>query len=172
MVDRLLGGLTEADLANEEKVRIVVAQKAFMADRNRLLLVRKSPSDPYNPGLWEVPGGRMRGADEGLDEHIVREVREEAGIEIEPGPPFHMWDWAMPADDGGCVRVIAVARQCRALSHEVTTSGQISGDHIDEVRWVRLDAVARYPLIPGIDGAVERFLRLRGAHPSEAVCRR
>lgn len=171
MVDRLLGGLTEADLKDEEKVHVVVAQKAFLVDQNRLLLVRKSEDDPYNAGLWEVPGGRMRDAVEGLDDQIVREVREEAGIDIDPGPPFHMWDWAMPADGGGFVRVIAMARHCWPRSSKVTTAGQVAGDHIDDVRWVELDEVAHYRLVPGVDRAIERFVQLRATYSSEALGR-
>ena len=33
------------------------AQKAFIVDNGKLLLVKKSKDDPYHPGEWEVPGG-------------------------------------------------------------------------------------------------------------------
>jgi len=73
-------------------VRLEFAQKAFIVHDDRLLLVRKSASDPLHPGRWEVPGGRLEVAgDLDLDDHIRREVWEEVGLEIEPGPPFHLW---------------------------------------------------------------------------------
>jgi len=56
-------------------VRLEFAQKAFIVHDDRLLLVRKSESDPLNPGRWEVPGGRLEVAgDLDLDDHIRREV--------------------------------------------------------------------------------------------------
>ncbi|MGW0479888.1 NUDIX domain-containing protein [Nonomuraea sp. NPDC003214] len=159
MAKQLLGGLTEADRAGRQHVHVTFVQKAFLADDGRLLLVRKSAADPYHPGLWEVPGGRMQPA-EGLDEHIVREVREESGIDIEPGPPFHMWDWLMRGDGRSRVRAIAVGRICRPLSRRLSRAHQVPGDHISDVRWVALDELADYPLIPGMDQAVEHFVRL------------
>src|SRR5437762_8381547 len=52
------------------------AQKAFIWNHGRLLLVRKSDEDPNQPGRWEVPGGRMEFGEE-VDEHLIREVNEE-----------------------------------------------------------------------------------------------
>ncbi|GGO66908.1 NUDIX domain-containing protein [Nonomuraea cavernae] len=159
MADRRSNGLAEADPPTCGQLRVTFVQKAFMVAEGRLLLVRKSAADPYHPGLWEVPGGRMQPA-EGLDEHIVREVREESGIDIEPGPPFHIWDWEMRGDDHSRVRAIAVGRICRPLSRRLSTARQVPGDHISAVRWVPHDEIADHPLIPGMDLAVEQFLLL------------
>lgn len=159
MAKQLLSGLTGADRASRQHVHVTFVQKAFTTDDGRLLLVCKSADDPYHPGLWEVPGGRMQPA-EGLDEHIVREVREESGIDIEPGPPFHMWDWLMRDGGRSPVRAIAVGRICKPLSRRLSRAHQVPGDHISEVRWVALDELPGYRLIPGMDLAVEHFVRL------------
>jgi 8-oxo-dGTP pyrophosphatase MutT (NUDIX family) len=168
MVDRLLGSLAEADPASCRHVRVAFVQKGFIVDRGRLLLVRKSATDPYHPGMWEVPGGRMQPA-EGLDEHIVREVLEESGIEIQPGPPFHIWDGEMLDDDRSRVRAIAVGRICRPLSLHLSTASQVSGDHISTARWVPLDEIAEYALIPGMDLAVHHFIALHKGHLTEPL---
>ncbi|MGW0808006.1 NUDIX domain-containing protein [Nonomuraea sp. NPDC002799] len=168
MVDRLLDGLTETDPASCRHVRVTFVQKAFIIHRDRLLLVRKSAADPYHPGRWEVPGGRMQPS-EGLDEHIIREVREESGIEIQPGPPFHMWDWEMVSDDRSPVRAIAVGRICRALSLRLSTSHQVSGDHISAAQWVALAEISEYALIPGMDHAVARFIDLHEDRLTESL---
>jgi ADP-ribose pyrophosphatase YjhB (NUDIX family) len=49
------------------------AQKAVIVDNNRILLLRKSCNDPYYPGWWDLPGGRMEDS-ESLDAHLIREV--------------------------------------------------------------------------------------------------
>ncbi|MEW2359677.1 NUDIX domain-containing protein, partial [Spirillospora sp. NPDC029432] len=152
--------------------RLEFAQKAFIADRGRLLLVRKSPSDPHHPGRWEVPGGRLEVAgDVDLDDHIRREVWEEVGLEIEPGPPFHLWEWFMPdrrdrrsrrGDRARAVRVVAAARLCRPVTREITLENQTPGDHLVDPTWVPLAELAGYDLIPSLRPVMRAFLLM---HP-------
>ncbi len=52
-------------------------------DAGRLLLIRRG-HDPGR-GLWSVPGGRIE-AGETDQEAVVREVREETGLVVVPGP--------------------------------------------------------------------------------------
>lgn len=63
------------------------AQKAFIVNEGKLLLVKKSADDPFHPNEWEVPGGRMEFGEK-LDEHIKREVKEEGGIGYCSGRAF------------------------------------------------------------------------------------
>jgi 8-oxo-dGTP diphosphatase len=143
------------------KTRLEFAQKAFIVSDGSLLLVRKSEDDPHHPGLWEVPGGRLRvSADLDLEHHIRREVWEEVGIKIDPGSPFHLWDWHLPLGDGGQVRIVAVARCCRPASLEVTTDNQTWDDHLADAAWVGFDAVLDYPLIPALVPVMKHFLTI------------
>jgi 8-oxo-dGTP diphosphatase len=50
----------------------------------RLLLIQRG-HDPHR-GLWSLPGGRIE-AGESPEEAVVREVREETGLEVVPGRP-------------------------------------------------------------------------------------
>ena len=145
------------------------AQKAFITSHGRLLLVRKSGSDPHHRGRWEVPGGRLKvRGDLDLDHHIRREVREEVGLKIEPGPPFHLWEWSMPASEAGgqrAGRVVAVARTCTPVTLDVTTGDQMPDDHLSEVAWVPIDDLSGYELIPALRPVLQGFLRLARNHP-------
>lgn len=145
------------------ETRLEFAQKAFISSQGSLLLVRKSDDDPYHPGRWEVPGGRLRTSeDDDLEQHIKREVHEEVGIDIVPGPPFYLWDWILPGEDGAPqVRVVAVARRCAPVSLAVTTAHQAPGDHLSDAAWVRFDALLDHELIPGLKPVVEQFLKTR-----------
>lgn len=139
--------------------RLEFAQKAFIVDQGRVLLVRKADSDPHYPGFWEVPGGRLKVSHDGdLDEHIRREVKEETGLEIEPGPPFHLWEWWMPDEVGDDVRVVAVARTCHAVGGTaVTTAHQEPSDHLAGATWVPMKDLGSYELIPSLKPVVEHF---------------
>ncbi len=140
--------------------RLEFAQKAFIMDEDRVLLVRKSASDPHHPGCWEVPGGRLKVAqDDDLDEHIRREVYEEVGLRVEPGPPFHLWDWWMPdGAPGEDVRVVAVARACRPVGGlSVTDEHRVPDDHLGESAWVPVRDLGDYDVIPSLKPVLEHF---------------
>lgn len=51
-------------------------------DAGRLLLIRRGHAP--SAGLWSVPGGHVEPG-ESLSEAVVREVREETGLDVHPG---------------------------------------------------------------------------------------
>ncbi|MGH7950895.1 MAG: 8-oxo-dGTP diphosphatase MutT [Limisphaerales bacterium] len=51
------------------------------------LLITQRHADAHLGGLWEFPGGK-RESDETFEECLVREIREELGIEISVGELF------------------------------------------------------------------------------------
>ncbi len=46
----------------------------------RILITRRSPHSPYG-GMWEFPGGKLE-ADELATTALVREIKEEVGIDV------------------------------------------------------------------------------------------
>ncbi|MET7646621.1 (deoxy)nucleoside triphosphate pyrophosphohydrolase [Streptomyces sp. NPDC005426] len=60
--------------------RVVVAGAVY--DRGRLLAARRS-APPELAGRWELPGGKVEPGESG-EQALVRELREELGIETEP----------------------------------------------------------------------------------------
>ena len=59
-----------------------IVTKAVILNRSlkKILLIRRSPDDF---GGWEGPGGSVEEG-ETLEEAVVREVREETGLDVEP----------------------------------------------------------------------------------------
>ena len=59
-----------------------------------VLLVRRNPEQRFMGGAWVFPGGALHGADETPLEAALRELEEEAGIELDGGgyvEPFSRW---------------------------------------------------------------------------------
>lgn len=134
------------------------AQKAFIVDGGYLLSIRKGMDDPFNPGKWEVPGGRMKG-DEAPDEHIKREVMEEVGVEIIPGMPFYVWSWENKKNDI-LYKTVALARICKALEVEVKSDNQMEDDYIAMIKWIPLSSLREYSWIGNMMPVIDMFERV------------
>ncbi|NBM15873.1 (deoxy)nucleoside triphosphate pyrophosphohydrolase [Streptomyces sp. GC420] len=66
---------------SETAVRVVVGGALFDAG-GRLLAARRS-APPELAGRWELPGGKLEPG-ESAEQALVRELREELGVEAEP----------------------------------------------------------------------------------------
>ena len=64
--------------------RIVPCVGAVIRDASGRLLLIQRGHDPHR-GAWSLPGGRIEDG-ESAGEAVVREVREETGLAVRPGP--------------------------------------------------------------------------------------
>ena len=77
--------------------RPVVGVGAVIVDRERVVLVKRA-HEPLK-GEWSLPGGAVE-VGETLAGAIVREVREETGLEIKVGPIVEVLDRVHRGTDG------------------------------------------------------------------------
>ncbi|GGU72772.1 DNA mismatch repair protein MutT [Streptomyces litmocidini] len=109
---------------------VVVVVAGALYDRGRLLAARRSAPVEL-AGRWELPGGKLEPG-ETPEEALVRELREELGVEVEPGERLP-GEW--PLKPGYVLKVWTA----RLLSGEPRPLE----DH-DELRWLargELDSV-------------------------------
>jgi ADP-ribose pyrophosphatase len=64
-----------------KKFYVVLAVGAFIIKNNKLLIVKKSPYENIDAGLWTIPGGKIE-KDEPIIDGLKREVKEEVNLEI------------------------------------------------------------------------------------------
>lgn len=79
------GRFSESRLPTSESRAIDVVAAVIRDTRGRILLARRTEGRDL-AGLWEFPGGK-REPGETAEGALARELREELGIEIEPGAP-------------------------------------------------------------------------------------
>jgi mutator protein MutT len=112
-----------------------------------VLLVRRA-IEPWK-GSWALPAGYQE-IDEGPEDAVVREVREEAGVEVEV---LGLMDLIHVSSDPRKPANVAVFL-CRFLSGDL----RADLDDVDDARWYPLDAL---PERIGFDNYARILSRLR-----------
>jgi len=141
----------DAPVAN----RIVVAVAAVVRDeRGRVLLIRRTDN-----GRYAVPGGAQE-IGESVGQAVVREVREETGIEVVPtrltgvySDPRHVI--AYPAD-GEVRQEFSLCFLARPVGGVPRTSEESS-----EVLWVEPERLGGLDIHPAVRLRIEHALRDR-----------
>jgi 8-oxo-dGTP diphosphatase len=107
-------------------------------DTGRLLLIKRG-HEPEE-GRWSLPGGRVRPGESDRDA-LAREVREETGLEVEPGRLIG--EVERPAPGGASFDIHDYAAS--------VSGGQLAaGDDAADVRWVHPRDIDRLDLTSGL----------------------
>ena len=95
-----------------------------LVERDGKLLLGRRAFDP-SVGLWDLPGGFLEETEHPLDA-LVRELREETGLEVEP--QAFVGVWMEPDYDGRTVL-------CLTWDARVTAGTERPADDVAELRW-------------------------------------
>ena len=127
-------------------MKLFVAAKAVIqrAD-NKMLIVRESGSyeEGTNEGVYDVPGGRIS-PEESLFEGLLREVKEESGLEIKIGKTITVHEKFQPIK-GEEVHIIRIYFHGTAQTTEVV----LSEDH-DTYEWIETEQIDAYPILDDV----------------------
>jgi 8-oxo-dGTP diphosphatase len=67
----------------------VAAKAIIRRGDGRILIIKRASESGTDADCWDLPGGKM-GYGETIREVLVREVREETGLEVSVGPVVHV----------------------------------------------------------------------------------
>jgi len=133
---------------------IVPAASAVVTDESgRILLQRRRDS-----GSWSIPGGAME-IGETLRQTVVREVREESGLTVEPTRLVGIYSdprYVAAFSDGEVRQQFSVCFACRVVSGEIAIS-----DESTEVRFVQPADLHELDIQPSIRVRLSDFLENR-----------
>jgi len=112
-------------------MKIWVATKAFIVYNGKILLLRESAKykDGTNIAKYDAVGGRVEPGQR-FDESLLREIKEETGLEVTIGKPFYVGEWR-PIVRGEQWQIVGTYFECFANTDKVT----LSSDHDDYV-WI------------------------------------
>ncbi len=98
----------------------------------RFLILRLPQNEEFGTGMWMLPGGRLE-SDDQPEEGLLREVKEETGLEVDIVAPVHTARWGI--EDPPKYTIFYL---CRAVGE---TDIRISDEHT-EARWVGFDGLS------------------------------
>jgi len=126
---------------------------ALIYEGESILLVQRG-HEPLK-GLWSLPGGAVE-TGEHLDQAIVREVREETGLLVQPTSIATIFERIMRDAEGRAeYHYVLVDYFCTVLGGKLQ-----AGDDSDQVEWVPLVAVDSVKLTEGTREVIQKV------HPS------
>jgi 8-oxo-dGTP diphosphatase len=107
-------------------------------DRGRLLLIKRGHAP--GAGLWSLPGGRIEPGETDA-EALVREMREETGLDVEAGQLIGTV--RRPAPDGGVLDI-------RDYAATIMSGTLRPGDDAADARWVTAGEMEALPITEGL----------------------
>ncbi len=134
-------------------IKIFVATKAFLIHNGKVLLLRESNQyqDGTNAGKFDVVGGRVKPGQR-FDESLLREIKEETGLEAKIGRPFYVDEWR-PEKNGEIWHIVGTFFECEVDSDQV----QLSEDH-DDYKWIEPETFMEQGVIENLYPAFEAYL--------------
>jgi 8-oxo-dGTP diphosphatase len=122
-----------------------VGVHGVIANRGRILVLRRAPGMSYRPRSWDLPGGHLA-PDENFEQCLLREIKEETaldaaidrllGLNAMPAQPYVQALYACR---------LTVYQQVRLTPHE----------HIEH-RWAALGELQGMELIPYLEAILKR----------------
>ncbi|APG28634.1 DNA mismatch repair protein MutT [Syntrophotalea acetylenivorans] len=120
---------------------------AALLRKDSKILITKRPADKQQGGFWEFPGGKLQN-NETPQQALKRELREELDLEIEVGAIFevvyHRYDWGP---------VLILVYECLPLSEAIRNL------EVDEHRWLTVEQLPEYDLLPADRPIIDKLLQ-------------
>lgn len=118
---------------------------AGLLQQDGMVLITKRPVGSHLAGYWEFPGGKQE-AGETLEECLVREMKEELGVNVRAGKRL------LTVNHEYENRIISLYLfQCTHLG------GELKPLACEEIRWVHPEDLTQYRFPPPDEKIIERL---------------
>jgi 8-oxo-dGTP diphosphatase len=127
--------------------RLPVMVVAAVCIEGPTVLLTRRPAGTHLAGTWEFPGGKIEPG-ESPEEALVREMREECGVDVEVGDIMDVTFWRYPKKD-----VLLLFYNARIVAGTIQHLG------VAAHAWVDHEALSAYELPPADIRVLEKVRR-------------
>lgn len=138
--------------------KVFVAMKAFIIHQGKVLLLQEATTynDGTQIGKYGEVGGRLLPG-EHWKESLLREIKEESGLDVIIGFPFCVSEWR-PIVRGEQWQIVATFFECFSESDQIT----LSEEH-QNYAWINPEEYKNYPLMEDLYPVFEQYLTFKKA---------
>ncbi|MGA2575555.1 MAG: NUDIX hydrolase [Bryobacteraceae bacterium] len=134
--------------------RPILGIGALIFNRDKILLVERG-KEPLK-GYWSLPGGVLE-TGETLEQGVIREVREETGLEVKPLKVLEIFERIMRDANGDAeYHYVLIDYVCR-----ITGGSLRAADDASRAAWVPRRLLATYQITTGTLPVIEKGFRER-----------
>jgi 8-oxo-dGTP pyrophosphatase MutT (NUDIX family) len=142
--------ISAPEARNLESQAIPVGNVIVVDERQRVLLGQRHPDSRYEPGKWNLPGGRCEDG-ESYEAAALRELREEFGLDLEASSLRYLRGYCCVYDDRVVNAVYFLAHVGSAAPVCVAT------DEFSDGGFYPLAEVARWDLAFQQQGVIQDY---------------
>ena len=143
------------------KLHIVTAVAVIRRDDGRILLLKRREDETVYPGHYTFPGGKVEG-NETISEALRKEVKEECGLDLEPGFIL-IKEKAVGRPDGQTSKSLSflcVAKDTKSVS--------IDEKDFTDFTWANLEELRALPHV-GIEAEFIRASEISSSHSDPSL---
>jgi len=150
-------------MTDDQQITQRIAAKALIVnDKGQILVLREAETyeEGTNIGRYELPGGRINRG-EPLLEGLVREVKEESGLEVEIGHVIYADEW-WPVIKDDKNQIVGIFFLCKPLHQNI----RLSNEH-DDFQWINVNEAEKYDVTKAEARAIEAYSELVQANDKQ-----
>ena len=133
-------------------MKLVTVVAVALVDTDGRVLIAQRPPGKQLAGLWEFPGGKLEPG-ERPEEGLIRELREELGIEVKPACLAPLTFASHAYDDFHLLMPLFVCRRWE---------GFVQAREGQALKWVKPKDMRNYPMPPADEPLIPHLLDLLG----------
>ena len=130
-----------------ERMSTRIFTSGILTYDGKILILKRGETAPRFPGIWDPPGGHLKDERETAEECMLREVKEECGLDVkikESGEVYQLFD------DYGRAIVIPF------LLESDTDKVKLSFEHT-EYKWIEPKEIKNYECCPDLINNIRIF---------------
>jgi ADP-ribose pyrophosphatase YjhB (NUDIX family) len=122
MICDIINLIKQGEIFKMENKRISFAVKGLVFKDDKFLIVKRNHPEL---NIWELPGGHLEYG-ESAEDTIIREMKEETGLDVQPDKLMDTWDSYLPGR-----QITGIIYQCKIDSFRII----LSDEHCD-YKWI------------------------------------